>query len=141
MDTHRGSSAQSMLLSTNGWQSWQAISTDFLDATGQLASTTSGLAVSKSSGLLERFDRGRRMHSDERCRKAVCRRTARTVWSGAAGESDVHIGDRKKSQSDDPLRGHRQSPMRLLTQPAAYLTRVRLIRFLVHATQYARRLL
>jgi hypothetical protein len=60
------------------------------------------------------------MHGDERCRRAVCGRTARTVRQGAAGEAHAHgetdHAPARETGGTEPVRpaGH--------AKPAAYLT-------------------
>jgi hypothetical protein len=60
------------------------------------------------------------MPDGERCRRAVCERTARTVRKGAAGEADAH-GEAETSTGRETAR---TEPGRLPAndQPAAYLT-------------------
>ena len=57
------------------------------DATGPTASRGTGWGTSGSTDSPERCATRLRMRCDERCRRAVCRRTACTVRSGAAGDS------------------------------------------------------
>jgi hypothetical protein len=60
------------------------------------------------------------MPDGERCRRAVCERTARTVRKGAAGQADAH-GEAEPSTGRETAR---TEPGRLPAndQPAAYLT-------------------
>jgi hypothetical protein len=88
--TRRPSSARPTATSTNGWRGWPAGNTGFEGSTGQTASLGAGSATSGSTGSPGRCATRLRMRCGERCRRAVCRRTACTVRSGAAGEADVH---------------------------------------------------
>ena len=64
---------------TSGWPGWPASSTDSEASTGPSGSTTTGSRPSASTGSPEPSANGVRMPDDERCRRAVCGRTARTV--------------------------------------------------------------
>ena len=75
----RPSSAPSTATSMSGWPGWPAANTGSegqLDAAG---STRTGSRPSASTGSPERCATGLRMPDDERCRRAVCGRTACTV--------------------------------------------------------------
>ena len=84
--TRRPSSAPSTATCTSGWPGWPAGNTDFEGSTGWTASRGTGwanLGIYRLTGTV----RYPTAHAcDERCRRAVCRRTACTVRSGAAGE-------------------------------------------------------
>ena len=82
METPRGSSPTSMPMSTNASRSSPAPSTESRAATGPPALPISGSTSSASTASTERSDRRLRMPAGERCRRAVCERTARTVRSG-----------------------------------------------------------
>ena len=62
------------------WQAWVDVATNGAEApTGAAGSITGGSRPSGSTGSPAPSARGVRMHDDERCRRAVCGRTARTV--------------------------------------------------------------
>ncbi len=63
----------------SGWPSSQATSTGWPGGTGHAGSTRRGWGGSGSTGCSGRCGMGRRMHCGERCRKAVCGKTACTV--------------------------------------------------------------
>ena len=118
--TPPGSSPPSTATSTSGWPSSPAPSTAVRDATGAAGSTCGWLQTPRR---LPAHRNGRatglRMPDDERCRRAVCGRTACTVRQGAAGDSDAH------GETDEKPAGQRRSLDRHRPpQPAAYLTRL-----------------
>ncbi len=76
--TRRGSSPSSTATCTSGWPSSQAPSTDSRVATGSAASPGRGAADSGSTVSMGRCGMGLRMPCGERCREAVCGRTACT---------------------------------------------------------------
>ena len=73
---------KSTATSANASRCSPAPSTDCKAATGSPASTTSGRPASASIASTERCDPRLRMPAGERCRRAVCGRTARTVRCG-----------------------------------------------------------
>jgi RNA-directed DNA polymerase len=78
--TRTGSSPRSTATCTGGWPSWPASSTPPDADFGPAGSRTTGSPGSASTGSPEPSDTGMlRMPDDERCRRAVCGRTARTV--------------------------------------------------------------
>ncbi|WP_371132058.1 group II intron maturase-specific domain-containing protein [Streptomyces sp. cf386] len=72
-------STRSPATSTNGWPSSPAGNTDSEAGTGPPGLPTSGPPGSGSTASLETYAGRRRMPVGERCRKAVCGRTACTV--------------------------------------------------------------
>ena len=75
----RPSLAQSMPTSTSEWHCWPVGNTDSKDFTGPTAINGTGWRTSGSNASPGRCAIRLRMRCDERCRKAVCRRTACTV--------------------------------------------------------------
>ena len=87
--TRHASSPSSTATPMNDSRSWQATSTDSEAATGSADTPTTGSVNSASTASAATSDVGRlRMPRDERCPRAVCGRTARTVRQGAAGEAE-----------------------------------------------------
>jgi hypothetical protein len=79
MATPAGSSQPSTCTSINAWLGWPASNMGSAASTGAAGSTTGGSKPSASTGSPDALARGVRMPDDERCRRAVCGRTACTV--------------------------------------------------------------
>ena len=76
---HQPSSARSTATSMNAWPGWPAGSTGSTGPTGWAASIGPGWVAWGFTGSPGRCATRRRTPVGERCRRAVCRRTARTV--------------------------------------------------------------
>src|ERR1019366_7489567 len=103
-----------------GGPSWLAASTGAADGTGPAVTAVNGSVICPCIASMARSAGRRRMPDGERCRRAVCERTACTVRKGAAGEADAH-GEAETSTGRETAR---TEPDRLPAndQPAAYLT-------------------
>jgi len=77
--TPRGSSTRSTATSTSAWRSGPAASTDATGGTGRAATQRRGWPASASIASAEKCVTRPRMPHGERCREAVCGRTACTV--------------------------------------------------------------
>jgi hypothetical protein len=78
-ETRRPSSVRSTATYMSGWHDWPAGNTRCRDPTGRTGSHGTGSAISASTDSPEQCATRMRMPDDERCRRAVCGRTARTV--------------------------------------------------------------
>ncbi len=79
METQLGSSPPSTATSTSVWRSLPALAMGAQGETGPSTTRGRGSARSGCTGYPARCDTGRRMPDGERCRRAVCGRTACTV--------------------------------------------------------------